>query len=371
MPMAIMGARLRRAAARLRSTVGSLGIDAQAGSLILVTGGGEWAVKEIALALQRELQPHFPAVVIVQALGERPYLSRANIHGLCRPAFFNSDGIPPVHPSNRLVVSWLHGGKRSADPHVAAACTQLERHWRKVRQFIVPNKTTYQAVLECGVDPGRLHIIPNGVNTQAFRPAADETDRRRIRHALGLSDEVFVIGSFQRDSDEQGHPKLVKGPDTLVEALAAVHHRRPIAALLTGPGRVYVQQRLHALDVPHVHASVSQATDLPAMYHAIDAYLISSREEGGPATLRESMASGVPVVSTRMGLAADLIDHGRNGLLAEVGDAHGLAKGLLQLIEEPALRRQVAREALETIRPLDYAVIARRYQEEVYRMAFQ
>ena len=82
------------------------------------------------------------------------------------------------------------------------------------------------------------------------------------------------------------------------------------------------------------------------------------------------MASKVPVVSTRVGLATDLIKHGQNGLVVDVEDTDGLASALLQLAEDPALRQRVAAAALETGRALAYSVIARRYREEVYSHAF-
>jgi len=362
-------ATLRRAALQARAAAGGLGLDRQAGALFLITGGGDWAVKQIALGLQPHLAPAFKQVTILDLVVDRPYLSGANLHFLCRPAFFTSAGIPPLHASNRVVVSWLHGGKGDPHPEIAQAALQLERHWRRVRRFIVPNSMTLGHVLECGVDPRLVHMIPNGVDTRMFQPAQSD-ERAAIRASLGLPPDAFVVGSFQRDEDDQGRPKAVKGPDVLVDALARARREAPVHALLTGPTRGFVRSRLEALGVPYTHAPRSAAAELPKMYHAIDAYCVSSREEGGPATLRESMASGVPVVSTRVGLAIDLIEHARNGVVVDVEDAHGLAAGLVRLAHDVALRQRIAAAALETVRALDYAVIARRYRDEVYSRAF-
>jgi glycosyltransferase involved in cell wall biosynthesis len=361
---------LRRAGHQLRSAGANLGWDAHPGSLFLVTGGGEWAVKEIAVRLQAQLAAHFHGVTVIGQTTDRPYLSRANIHCLCRPAFFKGGGIPPVHPSNRLVVSWLHGGKHSPEPEIAAACRQLERHWRRVRQFIVPNTMTLRHVLECGVDARIVHVIPNGVDLSLFSPAAGAEARAQVRASLGIPVDAFVVGSFQRDEDDEGRPKLVKGPDILVEALARTHRGAPVHALLTGPTRRYVRQGLEAEGVPHTYAPQTSLAELPRMYHALDAYCVSSREEGGPAPLRESMASGVPVVSARVGLAVDLIEHGTNGFVADVADAAGLASALVQLAGDAGLRQRIAAAALHTVSALDFSVIARRYREEVYSEAF-
>ena len=155
---------------------------------LLSDGWRDWAVKEIALGLQPHLSPSFGKVEIIDQVLQRPYLSRTNIHCLCRPAFFKGAGIPPIHSSNRLVVCWLHGGKKSREPEMLNACRQLERHWRKVRRFIVPNTITQRHVLECGVDPRIVHVIPNGVDIRLFHPV-ENTDQRLAKigaHAQGF-----------------------------------------------------------------------------------------------------------------------------------------------------------------------------------------
>lgn len=354
----------------LRLAAAGFGVDARPGGLVLVTGGGEWAVKQIALALREQLTPAYPDLAIIDILAHRPYLSRANVHCLCRPAFFNGHGIPAVHPSNRLVVSWLHGGRNSVQPEIRAACLQLERHWRTVRRFIVPNSVTRKDVLECGVDPARVHMIPNGVDTAQFTPPGSDEVRRARREELGIAGDAFVVGSFQRDEDDAGQPKLVKGPDVLVEAVTQARQRVPVHVLLAGPSRNYVRKALEAGGIPYTYRRPEGAAELLHLYHALDAYLISSREEGGPTTLRESLASAVPLVSTRVGLAVDLLQHGVNGLVADVGDAEGLAAGLADLFLDPSMRTRLAVEGRRTIEALDFRVIAKRYQDEVYRFAF-
>jgi glycosyltransferase involved in cell wall biosynthesis len=71
-------------------------------------------------------------------------------------------------------------------------------------------------------------------------------------------------------------------------------------------------------------------------YDAIDVCVVTSRDEGGPRAVLEAMATGAPLVSTRVGQAADLVRHGENGWLVEVDDVDGVVDGVAHVSEAPA-----------------------------------
>ena len=106
------------------------------------------------------------------------------------------------------------------------------------------------------------------------------------------------------------------------------------------------------------HTQLGQLHEILGLYHALDLYLIASRCEGGPLALGESWATGVPVVSTRMGMPADRIEHGNNGLLADNEDAAALAAACTSIIATPALRENIRSSALADVARLDWSVIA-------------
>ena len=359
--------RIRRQASHAwHSLAGDTGKSAAEPRVHLVHGGG--AVKHIAEAIAQahERDAGYVCPVHPHILNHR-HLVDSNIHFLSRPGFFKEwEGVPDLHPSNKLIVNWLHGGPNSIEPQLRQACEVLTVHWNKTRRIVVPNSTTLRDVLDCGVPEHHVRVVPNGVDTILFQPCPGAEVRAALRQELEIPEDAFVIGSFQRDGHEDGTPKLTKGPDTLVDALSKVHQQKPIVALLTGSGRGYVTKALEERGVPFLHRWLETRDDIPRMYHAIDLYLITSREEGGPAALREGMASGVPIVSTRMGLALDLIDNGNNGFLADVEDWDGLADRVIELMEAETLRRQFAEAGRERILPLDFKVIAERYRNDIY-----
>ena len=83
--------------------------------------------------------------------------------------------------------------------------------------------------------------------------------------------------------------------------------------------------------------------ELGRAYHALDVYLVPSRQEGGPKAVLESMATGVPLVTTRVGQAQELVEDGRNGLLVGVDDSEALAASAVRVHADAALARVAPR----------------------------
>jgi glycosyltransferase involved in cell wall biosynthesis len=151
----------------------------------------------------------------------------------------------------------------------------------------------------------------------------------QARRAWNIPASAFVIGSFQKDGVGWGEglePKLIKGPDVLVETLVRVYEALPeLFVLLTGPARGYVKAGLERAGIPYRHVRLGDVDDVASAYWAIDVCVVASRDEGGPRAVLESMATGVPLVTTRVGQAADVLDQGVNGWLVDVDDVDALA----------------------------------------------
>jgi len=90
-------------------------------------------------------------------------------------------------------------------------------------------------------------------------------------------------------------------------------------------------------------------------------YLVTSREEGGPKALLESMASGIPVVSTRVGMADDL-----GGPVADMVNGQAIASLAGELLADSAARRDALAHGLETARQHDWSRVSEQLYEKVY-----
>jgi glycosyltransferase involved in cell wall biosynthesis len=268
--------------------------------------------------------------------------------------------------SHRLGLAYLHGRPGTPGyPEFDRAFDALRRDPARFRRVHVSHREMEELVLSAGVEAERVHRIPIGIELDRFQ-LADPEVRRAARQTLGVPQDAFVIGSFQKDGVGFGdglEPKWVKGPDILVEALDAARRDIPdLVVLLTGPARGYVRTELDRRGIPYVHRMLPTRDALASAYHGLDAYVVASRQEGGPKGVLESMATGVPLVTTRVGQAPDLVVDGRTGLLADVGDAEGLAAWLVRIHDDAGLRERLREAGRLTAAENSYARLAPRWE---------
>ena len=198
-----------------------------------------------------------------------------------------------------------------------------------------------------GVPKEKTLLFPNGVDVEKFRP--DLETQLQTRASLGLDDQPLIVfvGSFYKWHDVA----------TLLDAFAKVLEQQPdVHLLLVGDGarRVAMEQYAAELNVDHAvhftglvaHTEVPQllaAADIAvAPYPAMDSDLWLS-----PLKLFEYMASGLAVIASNVGQLAEVITGGKNGLLVAPGDSSDLANGINRLINDPAFRSGLGRQARE------------------------
>ena len=240
--------------------------------------------------------------------------------------YFLTDFIPLLG-SNRIGFAYFHGRPCPEEPIFGRLYELLRRRHARIDRVQVSHRAMRELVLESGIAPEKVFLIPIGINLPYFPPQTPQA-RRWARKRFGLPESAVVIGSFQKDGVGWGEgmqPKRIKGPDVFVEVVGRLKARIPeLFVLLSGPSRGYVKAELARRGVPFRHV-YAEYPEIGALYHALDLYLVTSREEGGPKAVLESMAARVPLVTTRVGQAADLVRHGENGWMVDVDDVEGLA----------------------------------------------
>lgn len=276
---------------------------------------------------------------------------------------------PYISNTNAYVVSFFHG-KPSDGPEVERHIENFIRYEPKAKKIIVSNTLVQNRLVKWGISQSKIVKIPIGVDVHKYR-SQFKHGSEDIRKKLGIGQDVTLIGSFQKDGNGWGEgltPKLIKGPDIFLSVVEGLSAYRDIHVLLTGPARGYVIEGLKKLKIPFTHRYPSSADALARLYRALDLYLITSREEGGPKGLIESMSAGVPVVSTYVGMAPDLIKDGINGAITAVDDIEGLIEKsmeTLSLSSEEKKRRN--EQAYGQVLQCDWKTVAHEHLEKVYR----
>jgi glycosyltransferase involved in cell wall biosynthesis len=280
---------------------------------------------------------------------------------------FAGAGLTKTDKSNRVVVTVYHGDlgiSQEFDDSIGSLVKNRDR----IDWIVTSTETMRKRLINWGISPQKVSVIPIGVELSAFHPLST-SERKNLRSELGIPENAICIGSFQKDGNGWGEglePKLVKGPDIFVECLIRLSKKWKVHCLLTGPSRGYVKKRLEEAGIAYSHRLFDSYSEVARTYHCLDLYLVTSREEGGPMSIMESMVSGVPLVSTRVGMAPDIIRHRENGMLADIEDIGGIIEAAEELLSNPPLKEKCLSQAKLDVQSLDWQEIGLTYAK-LYR----
>jgi len=178
----------------------------------------------------------------------------------------------------------------------------------------------------------RTAVIPLGLDLEHL--ARLDPRAPHLRRRFGIADRALVIGYV-------GRFVAIKDLATLVRAFARVAAERPDAVLLLagdGPLRSEIDALAAALALRERVHFAGWVEDLAPLYATFDICALSSLNEGTPVALIEAMAAAKPVVATRVGGVADVVDHERTGLLVPPSDPAALGDAMLRLAGNAAER---------------------------------
>ena len=274
-----------------------------------------------------------------------------------------------IDSSNKIVFSWFHGTEKDKNPANLAMIKALPEASRKANVVHTSSIISKGNLIKWGVSEDKIVVVSLGVDLNIFKPVtADE--KQKIRRNIGIPKDKIVIGSFQKDGVGWGkglEPKWVKGPDIFAEVVDKLSKGYDIFVLLTGPARGYVKRELDRIGVPYKHFYLKDYQDIARYYNALDLYIVTSRVEGGPKAILEAMATGIPLVTTKVGMAPDIIKEGYNGFLAEVDDTMLLSEKAGRIIADKKLANRLVNNGLNTVKDYSWGNIAKQYYEKIYK----
>jgi glycosyltransferase involved in cell wall biosynthesis len=215
----------------------------------------------------------------------------------------------------------------------------LDVRWLRLADEVVAVSRGFERHLgEAGVARDRLRWIPNAIDEDELRKTDSGEDLRRVWFGAPGDDGGVVVGVLGRFSPE-------KGPDVFVDAFdRAAREETRLRAVMVGDGPLLepTRRRVEALASATRLRLPGFRRDLAAIYRAIDVLAIPSRSEGMPTVMIEAMLMGVPVISTRVGAAPDVLTDGVTGLIVPPEDPAALGEAMRRLAGDQPLRHRLA-----------------------------
>jgi glycosyltransferase involved in cell wall biosynthesis len=189
---------------------------------------------------------------------------------------------------------------------------------RAPRSLVVNSRTAISKAIAAGVPSERLHFLPNVVDSDQFRPAA-RPDGEAIR--------LIAVGRLVKE----------KRMDRFIKLVARLRQRsiNPISATIVGAGPLKARLERQATELGLLPGTIElkePVQDMRPIYQQADILVLTSDFEGTPNVVLEAMASGLPVVATRVGGVPEVLRQGETGYLADTEDERSLTEALLQLI---------------------------------------
>ena len=238
-----------------------------------------------------------------------------------------------------IVVHTFHGHvlKGYFDPARTAVFRQVERHLARSSDVLVAVSPEVRDELAAqGVAPReKFAVIRLGIPLE--ERLGDETADLDYRRLYGIPPETFVVGWVGRMTG-------VKDTGAVLEIVRAARELGVDAVLVMvgdGPDRERLEQLAHDLGIARATYFVGYQSEVAGYYRLFDVFLLPSVNEGTPVSAIEALASGTPVVATRVGGVPDVVRDGLDGFLVEPGDVEGAAERLAILAADPALRARL------------------------------
>jgi glycosyltransferase involved in cell wall biosynthesis len=223
-------------------------------------------------------------------------------------------GITPAQPPwLRRVLIWLERMTGWITTHwitVAEVDTQKGRQW--------------------GLFGSNVSVIRPGIDPRPFQRPLEPSARERLRREFGAGSEDYLIGTV-------GCFKPQKAPEDVVavaKRLCAQVTRACFVLIGDGEMRLAIEALIRRYGLQNRVQLAGWRRDIDKAMHCFDALLLTSHWEGFPRVILEAATVGLPIVATKAGGVQELVGHGCDIRLYEVGDIEGLTSGLETLIKD-------------------------------------
>jgi glycosyltransferase involved in cell wall biosynthesis len=185
-----------------------------------------------------------------------------------------------------------------------------------------------EELLRAGVAPRKVTVIGNGIDVSRFVGASPTLSEELNK------EQRLLIGTAGRLIPQKGIEYFLMAASEVLKTFPTLL----FGIVGEGPHRPALERSMKDLGIERNVVFTGPRSDMPNIYASFDVFVLPSLEEGMPMTVLEALASGLPVIATKVGAVEKLVFPNQTGILVQPGEAAGLAAALISLIGNPELR---------------------------------
>jgi len=220
------------------------------------------------------------------------------------------------------------------------------QHWldritsKAVSKFVAVSKSRFEAMMKYRKYPKeKVELIHNGIRIADF---ASEDARKTTRKALSLKRDDIAVGLI-------GRLETAKGQGTFIRAIPDIINRYPNTKFFIigddhikgKPCLTKYKKMIQELELDNICFLLGFRPEINSLMQGMDIIVLPSLWEAHSIVLLEALASKKPVVASRVGGTPEIITHQKEGILISPNNPEALAYGILQLVENPDLVKEI------------------------------
>jgi len=216
------------------------------------------------------------------------------------------------------------------------------KYTKDIDALIAVSQNVKKVLIEGGINPGKIRVIPDGIDYSLFEEAASSD---YLRRELSFGPDDFLVGIVAHLADHKGHKYLIKATQILKEKAPKIK----VIIVGSGPLRMELDRQVKEIDVEDIVFFLDFREDIPQILASLDLFVLSSYLEGLGSCILDAMASRLPVVATQVGGIPEVVVHEETGLLVPPRRSTPLANAILRIYENRDLGEKLGQKGYELV----------------------
>lgn len=235
---------------------------------------------------------------------------------------------------DKTVYCWIH--------HITQQNKTIDFAINNCRNIITCTPTWKEKIIEVrkhDISDQEVFVVKHGIDSSVYFQSSN-------RHVDHKNIKIGYIGNIGSDLDNNR-----KGLDILFKVLIQLkkENKLQFEIIFAGVGWEKFAETLRANTIKARYIGYLPDKKLPDYYNSIDVLLITSRIEGGPYSVLEALSSGVPVISTQVGIVPEIIQNHKNGFHSKIDDSESIVENFYTLFKDETQYYSIKENTRKTV----------------------